>query len=316
MYLPGCSKIMQVHKDINALPSFRNAVVTIGTFDGVHLGHRQIINQLKSQARAVDGETVIITFHPHPRMVVHGASNPVYLINTLEEKTDLLEQQGIDHLVVVPFTVEFANQSAKEYVEEFLIRRFHPHTLIIGYDHRFGKGRSGDFHLLEEYAARFSFHLIEIPQHLLKESAISSTRIREAVSTSNVTLAKELLGYNYFFEGVVAEGNKLGRTIGFPTANLEVADPEKLIPGNGVYAVRVLPGALPGMMNIGVRPTIGGTRRVIEVHLLNFAGDLYGLSLRVELISFLRAEQKFGNLALLQEQLNADKIAAAAALSL
>ncbi len=305
---------MQVHKDINALPVFQNAVVTIGTFDGVHRGHRQIINQLKAQAAAVAGETVIITFHPHPRMVVGAASDPIYLINTLEEKTDLLEKQGIDHLVVIPFTTDFANQSATEYIEDFLIQKFHPHTLIIGYDHRFGKGRSGDFHLLEAYAATFHFHLIEIPQHLLHESAISSTRIREAIKNNEILVANELLGYRYFFEGTVMEGNKLGRTIGFPTANLEIKDKEKLVPGNGVYAVLADPGRIPGMMNIGIRPTIGGTKRVIEVNLFDFDSDIYGKTLQIQLVQFLRAEEKFANLDSLKQQLRTDRVEAIKAL--
>ena len=302
---------MKVHTDITALPEFRNAVVTIGTFDGVHLGHRQIINQLKDEAKKIGGETVIITFYPHPRIVI-GSKSQLYLINTPEEKQELLAEQGIDHLVIVPFTQAFANQTAEDYCENFLIQNFHPHTLIIGYDHRFGQGRKGDFHLLEQYAAEHKFYLIEIPQHLLHESAISSTRIRENLLSGKLEEANELLGYDYFFEGLVVEGNKLGRTIGYPTANLQIKQMEKLVPGNGVYAVSVdikdsQRPLIKGMMNIGVRPTVDGTNRVIEVNLLNFEENIYGLTLRVYLRKYLRGEQKFNGLDALKEQLSMDK---------
>ncbi len=302
---------MKVHTEITALPHFNNAVVTIGTFDGVHLGHRQIIDQLKEEARKINGETVIITFYPHPRKIV-GSKNTLYLINTPEEKQELLSAQGVDHLVIVPFTQDFANQTAEDYVENFLIRYFHPHTLIIGYDHRFGQGRKGNFHLLEQYAAGNRFQLIEISPHLLHESAVSSTRIRENLLSGNLKEANELLGYDYFFEGVVVEGNKLGRTIGYATANLQISEPEKLVPGNGVYAVlgelknneKTL---LKGMMNVGIRPTVNGTMRTIEVHLLNFDKDIYGAFLKVYLKKFLRPEQKFSGLDALKDQLAKDK---------
>lgn len=307
--------MMKVYTEITTLPFFRNAVVTIGTFDGVHLGHRQIINQLNEEASKINGETVIITFYPHPRKIVNSQPSPVFLLNTPAEKHALLAAQGIDHLVIVPFTAEFAHQSAAEYVENFLIKHFHPHTLIIGYDHKFGQGRKGDFHLLKEYAANFGFHLIEIPQHLLHESAISSTRIRENLQSGRVKEANELLGYEYFFDGTVVEGNKLGRTIGYPTANLQINHAEKLVPGNGVYAVRVTLNTLSGnsrkfkgMMNIGVRPTVDGTKRVIEVNLLDFDENIYGENLQVQLVKYLRGEEKFSGLDALKEQLAKDKM--------
>ncbi|HSC38533.1 MAG TPA: riboflavin kinase, partial [Chitinophagaceae bacterium] len=216
-------------------------MVTIGTFDGVHPGHCRIIDQLKEEAQAIGGETVLITFHPHPRKILAG-HGPVLLINTLEEKIELLEAQGVDHLVVVPFTPAFSSQPAEKYVEDFLVARFHPHTVIIGYDHRFGQHRSGDFTLLEQYAARGAFELIEIPGQVIDEVTISSTRIRQALLEGRLDEARKFLGYDYFFEGIVTEGNKLGRTIGYPTANLQVEE-EKLIPGNGVYAVSALVGS-------------------------------------------------------------------------
>lgn len=307
---------MQVHRNIQQLPAFRNAIVTIGTFDGVHLGHGQIIGQLKSAAAKAGGETVIITFHPHPRRIVGKTAQSVQLLNTLSEKIKLLEAAGIDHLVVVPFTPDFAAQTPEQYVEDFLIRRFRPHTIIIGYDHRFGQNRAGDFHLLETYAAKGDFELLEIPAQALEAAAISSTRIREALLAGETELANNLLGYPYFFEGLVVKGNQLGRKIGFPTANLALTDNEKLIPANGVYAVlvdrvdQVSPCApLKGMMNIGVRPTVDGLNRVIEVNIFNFDGDLYGETLKVTLMNRLRAEQKFDGLDALKAQLQRDKTA-------
>jgi riboflavin kinase/FMN adenylyltransferase len=319
---------MKVHRDIQSLPQFKNAVVTIGTFDGVHLGHQQILQQLKEEAVRIDGETVIITFDPHPRKIVAVQKPSFNLLNTPDEKTLLLNQHGIDHVVIVPFTTSFANQSATEYVNDFLIRYFQPHTLIIGYDHKFGKGREGDFHLLETFSKEKGFTLIEIPQHVINESAISSTRIRERLLQGKIEEANELLGYTYFMKGKVVEGNKLGRTIGYPTANLSL-HPEKLVPGNGVYAVRLTlqargdspagnvsllhPGQagsrdFQGMMNIGVRPTVDGTKRVIEVNIFDFDEDIYGQQLHVEAVSYLRGEEKFSGLEQLKAQLGNDKV--------
>ncbi|QEC68096.1 bifunctional riboflavin kinase/FAD synthetase [Panacibacter ginsenosidivorans] len=301
---------MQVHSNINMLPVFRNAVVTIGTFDGVHTGHQQIIAQLKQEAAEIGGETVIITFHPHPRKVV--MHKEVFILNTLAEKIELLQEKAIDHLVVVPFNEHFAQQTAKEYVEHFLFERFHPHTVIIGYDHRFGQGRKGDYHLLEEFGGKLGFIVKEIPEHVLNNIAVSSTKIREALLNSDVTTANNYLGYDYFFEGTVIEGNKLGRTLGYPTANLQIETTEKLIPGNGVYAViaAIEQSSYKAMMNIGVRPTVDGTKRMIEVNIFDFNQDIYGKILRVYIKQYLRGEVKFNGLDALKEQLALDKISA------
>lgn len=314
---------MNLYTDISALPAFRNPVVTIGTFDGVHLGHQLIIRKLKEEARGHGGESVLVTFDPHPRKIV--SHKPLQLINTLPEKVTLLRAQGIDNLVVVPFTQAFSSQPATAYAEDFLMGKFRPHTVIIGYDHRFGKGREGDFKLLEAYAANGSFKLIEIPVHLVDEAAISSTKIREHLLQGKTAEARRLLGYTYFFSGIVVTGNQLGRTIGFPTANLQPETEDKLIPGNGVYAVTVNvmpPGtdrseepssttSFGGMMNIGVRPTVGGIQRVIEVNLFNFNQDIYGQRLKVTLGQWLRPEIKFNGLDALQQQLAKDREAAA-----
>jgi riboflavin kinase / FMN adenylyltransferase len=306
---------MKVHRDIEQLPVFKNAVVTIGTFDGVHRGHQQIIKQLKEEAVSIRGESVIITFHPHPRKILSG-KKAVSLLNTLEEKTELLGKHGVDHLVVVPFTSSFSQLSAIEYIRDFLVSRFHPHTIIIGYDHRFGKGRNGDYKLLEQYAGAYNYVVKEIPEHVINQVTISSTRIREALLEGNIDEANMYLGYSYFFEGEVVHGSKLGRKLGYPTANLKMTDAEKLIPSNGIYAVTVEidPAVisqhppLKGMMSIGYRPTVGGTERTVEVNILDFNGDLYGKKIRIYLRKYLRPEIKFESLEALKKQIDQDRI--------
>ena len=308
---------MIVHRDINNLPHFNNAVITIGTFDGVHTGHLQIIQQLKEEAKKINGETVIITFYPHPRMVIASGKSEIRLLNTLSEKIELLEKIGIHHLVVVPFTKAFSEQTAEEYVDEFLVKKFHPHTIIIGYDHHFGNQRRGNYRLLEAYAEKLTFHLKEIPEHVLNQVTISSTRIREALLNADLETANKYLGYDYFFEGKVVEGNKLGRSIGYPTANLELTDANKLVPANGIYVVEVkvndgVPGTLKGMMSIGIRPTIGDSKRTIEVNIFEFDRDIYGKTMRVYVKKYLREEKKFPGLEELKEEISKDKVKALA----
>jgi riboflavin kinase/FMN adenylyltransferase len=306
--------MIQVHRDLEKLPQYKNAVITIGTFDGVHLGHQQIIKLLKEEAAKTGGETVIITFHPHPRKIVKSGKSEVKIINTLSEKIELLDQLGIDHLVVVSFNEVFANQTAEEYIENFLVKKFHPKTIIIGYDHKFGRNRSGDYHLLEKMGEVFNYSVREIPERVLNEIIISSTKVREALLKSDLDTANQFLGYRYFFEGKVVIGNKLGRTIGYPTANLQIEDEEKLVPGNGVYAVELTIGSdkaiYKGMMNIGVRPTVDGTKRTIEVNIFDFDQDIYGANMRVFVNSYLRGEVKFSGLDQLKEQLAKDKVEA------
>ncbi len=322
---------MRIYYHIDQLPFFQRAVVTIGTFDGVHTGHAQILEQLRIEAARIGGETVIITFFPHPRKVVRGGSSDVRLLNTLEEKIQLLSWQGVDHLVVVPFTEAFSQLTAEEYIRAFLVKMFRPHTVIIGYDHRYGKGRMGDYHLLEQFSQSEGFELQEIPVHLLDAVSVSSTRIREAIGQADTDTANQLLGYPYFFSGQVAEGRRLGRTIGYPTANLVVGNPEKLIPADGVYAVEVslldsdavsltiptmveAPAVAPwdafrwkGMMNIGMRPTVDGSERTIEVNIFDFNEDLYGRELRVMIRKWMRGEVKFNGLDALKDQLAVDR---------
>jgi riboflavin kinase/FMN adenylyltransferase len=317
---------MKVHRDINDLPDFENAAVTIGTFDGVHSGHLQVIHQLKREALINKGESVIITFNPHPRMVLNQNKNlpPIQLLTTLPEKIELLAKEGIDHLVIVPFTFEFSSQSAEKYISDFLVKKFQPETIIIGYDHRFGNNRSGDYKLLEKYQEKYHYKVKEIPEQVLNHITISSTKIRESLQNGDLETAKRCLGYDYFFEGMVVDGNKLGRTIGYPTANLEIANLNKLIPENGIYAVNVsiatpeaneeslfVPESFhQGMMSIGIRPTIADNRRTIEVNIFDFKEDIYGRIVRVYVKYFLRNEEKFDSMEELKKQISRDEIKA------
>jgi len=315
---------MNIYYHNDPLPRFRKAVVTIGTFDGVHTGHAHILRQLREEAARIGGETVIITFFPHPRKIVKGGTTEIRLINTLQEKIELLSWQLIDHLVIVPFTEAFSQLTAEEYIKDFLLAKFHPHTVIIGYDHRFGKGRQGDYHLLEKFSGSEGFVLQEIPVHLLDEVSVSSTRIREAILRADIDEANQLLGYPFFFSGKVVKGNQLGRTLGYPTANLDPENEEKLIPADGVYAVEAellpAPGLftqpkLKGMMGIGIRPTIDGRERTLEVNLFDFDQDIYGRELRVFVKKYLRRELKFNGLQELTRALDQDKLDALEALA-
>lgn len=301
---------MQIHRDIANLPGFRNAVITIGTFDGVHLGHKQVIDNLKKEAANAGGESVIITFHPHPRKVVSSVITGVRLINTLPERIELLEITGIDHLVIVPFTDYFASQTAEEYIKDFLVDKFRPHTIIIGYDHRFGKERTGDYKMMEEKAAIYNYELKEIPEHILNTIKVSSTNIRNAILQSNIEEANNFLGYDFFFEGEVFHGDKIGRTLGYPTANLKSTDEEKISLGDGIYAVyaTVEGTTYKGMMSIGFRPTVNGKLRVTEVNIFDFAKEIYGQAIRITVKKYLRSEVKFDGLEALKMQLHQDKI--------
>ena len=299
---------MQVHHSIDSLPFFNNAVVTIGTFDGVHMGHQQIVRALLQETQRVNGCSVIITFHPHPRKIVQPETS-LQLINTLKEKIELLEKQGIDHLVVVPFSSAFAALSADDYIKEFLVKKFHPKVIVIGYDHHFGKDRKGNFQLLDQQKEQWGYELVEIPKHILDEIDISSTKIRTALLKSDIQTANKLLGYDFFFEGKVIKGDQLGRELGYPTANLEYTDADKLHLGEGVYAVEIsVAGAIKqGMLSIGKRPTLNDTMERVEVNIFDFEGNLYGETLRVLVKSFLRPQYKYDTLSALIAQLHQDK---------
>ena len=302
---------MQVYRNTDSLPEFHHAVLTIGTFDGVHTGHQQVINQMTKEALDIQGESVIITFDPHPRTIINAGSG-IRLINTTEEKTELLTHKGINNLVIVPFTEKFARLSAGEYIRDFLVKYFHPHTIIIGYDHHFGQGRTGNYQLLKDVADTYHYRLREIPAHVLDSISVSSTRIREAIAGGDMETANMLLGYIYYFSGTVVQGNKLGRTIGFPTANLQATDSFKLMPADGVYAVDAIVDDEPqkrlkALMNIGYSPTVDGSKKVIEVNIFNFDRTIYGKTIKVFVKRFLRGEQRFSGLEELKAQLDADR---------
>ena len=304
---------MKVFRDINALPDFQNPVLTIGSYDGVHRGHQQILERIKAEAKKRDGESVVITFHPHPRLVVPKPDDTLFLINDLEEKIELFEASGIDNLVVVPFSLDFANQSPEEYVEQFLIDKFHPSAIVIGYDHKFGMGRRGDIHLLQDYARKGHFEVLEIPKHTIQDIGISSTKIRNAVLNGEVAHAAALLGHPFSMRGKVVRGKQIGRELGYPTANISIEHTAKLIPAVGIYAVWVEHKGrrYGGMMYIGNRPTVAGDgRRSIEVNIFDFEQDIYDDTIRVFLIKKTRDDKRFENLELLKQQLHIDKVEA------
>lgn len=303
---------MKVHYDLKQLPIFKNAVITTGAFDGVHTGHHQIIKRIKEIAQQVDGESIIITFHPHPRKIISSIPGEIKQLTCIDERIQLLEKAQIDHLVVINFDYLFSNLTATEYVQDFLVAHFHPHTIIVGYDHHFGKGRVGDFNLLVALGKSFHFNVVEINEQLVNGEIISSTLIRQYLLEKNIVKANQLLGYPYFFDGFIVRGNQIGRTIGFPTANLRILNEEKLIPANGVYAVRVHGNCFgdkiyDGMMNIGIRPTVDGQKKVIEVHIFNFDQDIYENTITVSVYDFIRGEEKFSGLDALKQQLWLDK---------
>jgi riboflavin kinase/FMN adenylyltransferase len=300
---------MQIHNSTYISPT-NNTVLTIGSFDGVHLGHKKIIEIVQKEAVGNNGEAVVITFEPHPRTITQPNAL-LHIITTASEKVQLLTQFHIAHLVVYPFSTAFAELSAEAYIEDFIIKKFAPKIIVIGYDHHFGKNRDGNIKMLAKYAAKGFFKLIEIEEQTIQQAGISSTKIRNALLYGEIEKANQLLGYAYFFTGTVVKGKQLGRTIGFKTANLQLQHNSKLIPGNGVYVVQVQWDnlTLQGMMNIGTRPTVDGTNRTIEVHILNFDAEIYDEELSITILSRLRNEQKFDGLISLKHQLEKDKLA-------
>ncbi|MFN0216969.1 MAG: bifunctional riboflavin kinase/FAD synthetase [Saprospiraceae bacterium] len=298
--------LMRVLTDLSQLPTFCNAVVTIGSFDGVHLGHRQILQQVKAIAQKHEAESVVITFDPHPRAVLKPGDTSFKLLSTTPEKIELLLQAGIDNVVVAPFSFEFSQLTARQYVEDFLIKKFAPRFIVIGYDHRFGIGREGDISFLKNFEKTAGFEVLEIPAQTVDEIAVSSSKIRKALEISDISLANRLLGHNFSFTGKVVEGNKIGRNIGFPTANIEIEDPFKLVLPEGIYAARS--GLYKAALYIGNRPTISPNgKRVIEVNMLDFEGDLYGQNLTVEVLDFIRPDKKLDSLEELKQQMLEDK---------
>ena len=283
-------------------------MVTIGTFDGVHLGHQKIITQITAAARDKDCDSLVLTFFPHPRMVLQEGTEMKQL-NTIEEKTMLLEQLGVDHLVIHPFDKAFSRMTAEEFVKVVLVDTFRLKKIIIGYDHRFGRNRTADINDLITFGETYEFEVAQISAEELNDVSISSTKIRTALNEGNIELANNYLGYPYAVTGEVVKGQQLGRTIGYPTANISVREDYKLIPQNGVYVVKstIQGKTVFGMMNIGNRPTVNGTSQTIEVHFLDFEQDLYNQTISVSLLKRLRSEQKFPSLDALKTQLLQDK---------
>jgi riboflavin kinase/FMN adenylyltransferase len=300
---------MKVYTNIDEFKDVKNPIVTTGTFDGVHLGHQKIISRLKDVAKEEDGSTVLLTFSPHPRMVLFPDDNELKLLNTLPEKIELLEKYGVDHLIVYPFTKEFSRLTSIEFVRNILVNSIQTKRLVIGYNHHFGRNREGSFEHLKEYGPLYGFEVEEIPAKDIDHIQISSTKIRNALLIGDVKTATTYLGHIYSLTGTVVKGKQLGRTIGYPTANLQITDTYKLIPGDGVYAVKVKHKNTfyGGMLNIGNNPTVEGKGKSIEVNIFDFDKMIYGDEATIYFIERLRDEVKFNNLEELKEQLAKDK---------
>lgn len=323
---------MKIYNHIDEFIPLENAAVTIGTFDGVHIGHQKIISQLKEEAKKINGETVILTFFPHPRMILHPEDQSLKLITTIPEKAELLRQMGIDHLIITPFTRDFSNLSPEEYIKNVLVDKIGTKSIVIGYDHRFGKDRSGGLPELQNYADAYGYTVTEIPEQDINEISISSTKIRTALKNGNIDDANRFLGYPFPLNGKVVKGDQIGRTLGYPTANLFIEEDYKLIPSDGIYAVEVLihpaqknknqeisnlyrteniseENRFKGMAYIGHRPTIDGMSQNIEVNIFDFDQDIYHSKIKLLFLHFIRHDIKFNSLEELKLQLAADKIA-------
>ncbi len=302
---------MKVYRSIDDFQKLDSAVVTSGTFDGVHLGHRKILTNLVDKARKTNSESVVITFWPHPRTVLQP-DQPTRLLTSLEEKIELIGESRPDHLIILPFSRDFSNQSSLEFIYKILIGQIGTKHLIIGYDHRFGKNREGSFEFLKENAAQFGFEVEEIPREDIHNVTISSTNIRKSLQQGDLNEVLTLLGRPYFLTGTVVHGEKIGRKLGFPTANIQPDEPLKLIPCDGVYAIEAewRGKKYPGMMNIGYRPTVDGLSHVIEAHLFDFDEKIYGDKLRIYFRYYLRPEKRFSSLEELKSQLQQDRLSA------
>ncbi len=299
---------LKIYQSLNEFKPSRKTIVTLGTFDGVHLGHNVILDKICKTAKQENLESVLLTFFPHPRLIVSNDSE-IKMLNTMAEKAILLEQKGIQNFIIHPFDKLFSELSPREFVEQVLIKQLNIQKIIIGYDHKFGKNRAADFNDLIAFGKEFGFEVEEISAKQINEVSVSSTKIRNSLLEGNISLANAYLGYSYMLSGIVVKGNQLGRTIGFPTANIEISENYKLIPKNGVYIVSAILNnqTIFGMMNIGIKPTLGDNVPTIEVHLLNFSEDIYGQKIQVNVIERLRDEQKFESFEALKSQLEIDK---------
>lgn len=300
--------VLNVFPSISEFNSTKKTIVTIGTFDGVHIGHQKIIEKLIQETKKADCESLILTFFPHPRMVLNGSSS-IKLLNTINEKSSLLEKMGLDNLVVHPFDKKFSNLSAEEFVKTILVDSFNLKKIIIGYDHRFGNNRAANIDDLISFGKKYDFEVEQISAQEIDSVSVSSTKIRDAITDGNMIVANEFLGYDYILSGKIITGKQLGRTIGFPTANIKIEENYKLIPKNGVYIVKshLQEKTVFGIMNIGLNPTVNGEDLSIEVHFLDFDADLYNKNITVSVIARIRDEQKFTSIDLLKAQIQEDK---------
>jgi len=300
---------MKIYHNINEFKAVQNAVVTIGTFDGVHLGHRKIIERLKELADEIGGETVILTFFPHPRMILNPEDESLKLINTIHEKAALLEQLGIDHLIITPFSRDFSNQMPEAYIRDVLVNTIGTKRIVIGYDHRFGKDRAGGFDDLLRLSTTYGYDVVEIPEQDINDVAVSSTLIREALLNGAIELANNFLGYPFYITGKVGRGDQIGRTIGYPTANIMIEETYKLIPDDGIFSAKAIIRGVSykGMAYIGSRPTINGITRNIEVNIFDFDTEIYGEEISMQFFNYVRGDVKFDGLEALKVQLAKDK---------
>lgn len=299
---------MKIFNSTQDFDATKKTIITIGTFDGVHIGHQKIIYKLLESCDNAEFESLILTFFPHPRLVLNEDSE-IKSLNTIDEKCELLSKSGVQNLVIQNFDKAFSELSAEEFIKNILVEKLHIHKIIIGHDHRFGKNRSANFDDLVTFGKQYQFEVEQISVEELNDVAVSSTKIRNAVLDGNIHLANQYLGYNYPITGTIVKGKQLGRTIGFPTANIEVAETYKLIPKNGVYIVEseIDNKRVFGIMNIGIKPTIGENKLSIEVHFLDFNADLYDKKIKVSLLEYIREEQKFDSFEMLKKQIEADK---------
>src|SRR4030095_1881068 len=301
---------MNIFRGLSSLPEFKNSVITIGSYDGVHLGHQKVLKKTQQLAEEINGIDIVITFHPHPREIVSPKDEDLQIITTLNEKLEYFRRYGVSNVVVIPFTIEFSQQPAQEYIEKFLVSRFHPTYIVIGFDHRFGLNRAGNVHLLKLYGAEHHYEVIQVGEEELQNLSISSTRIRQSIADNNIELVNKLLGHPFMIKGQVVTGNRLGHHIGYPTANIRITDHRKLLPQDGIFAATAIIGGIeyPGMLYIGLRPSIeSAAGRRVEIHLFDVDRQIYEQEIIVEIYKFIRGDRRFPTMEGLKAAMEEDE---------